>query len=1144
MKIFQPMLFVGLGGTGGLIGAELERRIRADLCGPDGNLITHITGQPHQLPDCLQFVYADFSDSDLERLPHRTVDPRLRPAYNRTSRSTYHLLPQYDSSPEVTQMLRAAMREETRGWLPPHDNEPRVTPLRNGAGQLPTVGRAALFGTLRHSLAPVLEPLTQAIDMIAGSNGQLDQLGGGGINGYDVFVAFSVAGGTGAGIFLDYLYLINQAFQEKGLHGVKIYPLVVMPSTFPAAAGGGREAELNSARALVDLFRVVDEQNAPRAGHDIGETGQDRALRITYPNNPQPMRLRTGILPTAFLFSGTAGIRQDDLRRSIVSLILSLIGTELGDGRPGVAARADDDYQTFAASFINRGLHRAAPADSGIGRQGVSTALVASMTAPLDDLAELIAGRLLRSAVNQLGDPNRRPGSQDPVALIKRMFADSGLEELWERKQLDVGEVDPLPKGGPAIERALSMRLRDMQVLLDDLRPRSADAAARMADRFLAGAGEAADKLLQTVDPFLLEQVVKGLPGADDPIAQLGFLGMLDSRSRVPVRSAAVKDQPPRIPRIKGRVPGIKARWGDEDVQAALRAQDAWYSWRSKAVWHEAWRDQQRRWQPAAEGLAADLNRLLNAFRQQAEQEPRSSEVRASELYEDRRGISYLLPPQGEINHFYEDLRARLAVREGLLKSDREAALALRLIDGNAWSAAFRDSRRAPAKAVADIKSLLVGRITRLFAEAGDQVEETPLLPSMGTLLSAAAGNAEAAAQVSQEAQNKFRTKLAGLLPAGFTPDGTGRLKALVVYPRVANSDDVEDYLARALRLPNDTRLTVEYRGVDTNAITVVQFRSEMSLTQVPEARKVLRQWAQAKDDEQAEDVLRWRQRLGHRDDWLVSGEEDRRTILHRLLCCLWNGQVEVLAGKPDSPRQVKLRLYPERGSDQPGVRLRLPEFDDDVSSWAELLRTYERWTVMDDERIVEEYCRRLMRAQPVGLNRSGSEPDPLFVQLVEEVAPRQLALLRERAERGGARAEGWVRPLWQFWARTLPAALDLEFADQRAVQPNLRSLLAAIRSGDLDPHRAEPAAGPGRRRAPRVDVEDEWSTDGPLDDRGRPDRAGADDDASDYRTAGPSRAPGAGYDPYRKGPQPEPEDHGAGFDDGPDLFDDFDDEL
>jgi tubulin-like protein len=86
MKIFQPMLFVGLGGTGGLIGAELERRLRGELCGPDGTALTHLGGHaPYQLPDCLQFVYADFSESDLRRLPQFNVDTSLRAASCRTS---------------------------------------------------------------------------------------------------------------------------------------------------------------------------------------------------------------------------------------------------------------------------------------------------------------------------------------------------------------------------------------------------------------------------------------------------------------------------------------------------------------------------------------------------------------------------------------------------------------------------------------------------------------------------------------------------------------------------------------------------------------------------------------------------------------------------------------------------------------------------------------------------------------------------------------------------------------------------------------------------------------------------------------------------------------------------------------------------
>jgi hypothetical protein len=1076
MKIFQPMLFVGLGGTGGLIGAELERRIRADLCGPDGNSLSHITGLPYQLPDCLQFVYADFSNSDIARLPQFNVDRSLRAAYARTSRATHNLLPNFDSSPEVTQMLRASMRDEVGSWLPPRDGEPRVTPLRNGAGQLPTVGRAGLFGTLRHSLDPVLEPLTQAIDALARSAGELSQLGGGPMSGCDVFVAFSVAGGTGAGIFLDYLYLINQAFQEKHIDGVKIYPLVVMPSSFPSSGGGGREAELNSARALVDLFRLVDEQNAPTAGAEIGDVDLDPALQIRYPGSP-PLRLRTGILPTAFLFSSTAGIRQDDLRRSIVSLVLSLIGTELGDGGSrGTRSRADDDFQTFAASFINRGVARAAPAASGIGRQGVSTSLVASMTAPVDELAGLIAGRMLRSSVQQLGERARRPSGLEPLApLIKRMFSDSGLEDLWERKALEVPDPDPLPRGGPAIEQALSARIGDMQALLGDLRRRVEHRAALMAEQF--DPRLATDKLLQSVDPFLLERIVKGVPQDSDPVAELGFLGMLDNRSRVPVRPTSVHEQPPKAPRIRGRLPGMKARWGDDEVQAALHAQDAWYSWRSRAVWHEAWREQQQRWQPAATALGNDMTRLVAAFRKHAEHEPKEAAQKARELYEDRTGISYLLPPQRDLGHFYEDLVTRLTASEGLRQNDEESALLLRLVGGEAWRNANTISRRNPENAVAGVKAVLESRVTRLFAESGGQLEERPLLPSMGVLLAAAAGSVEAAEQVSQEALEQFNRKLTGLLPAGFTPEGTGPLKVLVVYPRVRATGEVEEYLARALRLPSDAQRTVEYRGVETDSITVVLFRSEMSLTQVPEARKVLRQWAKAKDDEQNEDVLRWRQRLGYQDDWLVSCEEDRRNILHRLLCCLWNGQVDVLEGADESPERIRLRLFAEHGADVPGVRLKLADYSHGVSSWAELLRSYERWTVLDDERTVEDYCRRLMATQPVGMGRTGARPDPLFVQLVEEVAPKQLALLAERREKGGARAEGWIRPLWQFWAETLPAALDLQFTDQRAVQPTLRTLLESVQSGQEPPRPEWGADGTSVRGRRVAQPSDDWGT-------------------------------------------------------------------
>ncbi|MDL5205245.1 tubulin-like doman-containing protein [Streptomyces sp. ALI-76-A] len=1084
MKIFQPMLFVGLGGTGGLVGAELERRLRAELCGPDGTALNSL-GIPlrYQLPECLQFVYADFSESELARLPHLSADNALRAAYSRTARATHDLLPDHDSSPEVTRELRAVMRDEVSGWLPPRTGEPKVTPLRNGAGQLPTVGRAALFGTLRNGLDSVMGPLLQAIDAISRSGGELSQLGGGPMSGCDVFVAYSVAGGTGAGLFLDYLHLIGEAFRAKNFTGARIYPLVVMPSAFPPSAGGGREAELNAARAVVDLFRLVDEQNVPTAESDLGDTELDSALHIRYPG-AHPIRLRTGMVPTAFLFSRTAGIRPDDLRRSIVSLVMSLVGTELGDGS-GPRPRADDDYQTFAASFINRGLHRAARAASGIGHRGVSTSLVASMTAPLDELAELVSSRMLAMSVRRLTEPAARP-SHAYAGTVRKMFADAGVDELWAREALPVPEPDPLPRGGVAIEQALRDRISDMQGLLDDLRRRVERRAPALAEQFAPRA--ALERVLRTADFFQAERIVKGVPGDPDPVTVLGFLGMLENRSRQPARPAGVDVQPPAVPRVRGRIGGLsKARWGDPEVAAAVEAQDRWYQWRSRVVWHDGWRRQEQRWRPAAAALNSELALLVEAFRKHVEEEPRAFQEQVQELYDDRTGVSYLLPPQSNLRDFYDDLRERLIKRVNLRDNDDESALLLKLVDGDCWQAAHTAGRRNPAAAVATVKAAVEQRIKTLFAESGMQADERPLLPSMAMLLSAAAGVGDTAEEIGKTALEQFRFKIAGLLPHGFVPEGGGPLKILIVYPRIQNKDAVEEYLRKSLLLPRDGKRSIEFRGVETDSITVVLFRSEMSLTEVPEARNVLRRWARARDVEQSEDVLSWRQRLGYRDDWLASTEEDRRHILHRLLCAMWNGQVTVVEGDADSPRRIRVRLYEEEGPDIPGMTLRLDAYQGEISGWAGLLRSYERWALLDEGRIVEDYCSVLMRVQPKGLSLSGSDPDPLFVRFVNDISRHQLDVLEKLEHQSGPWSAEWARPLRQFWAETLPGALDVPFTEKRALQPTLRTLAATMRGDRLSPRPPDPGLPSGPPGAPRRE-DDDWGT-APLR-RDRLDRA------------------------------------------------------
>lgn len=62
---YQPMLFVGLGGTGCRVGAELERRMRAELRGPcETGFQYNWAREGYQLPSCLQFLYADLSEGE------------------------------------------------------------------------------------------------------------------------------------------------------------------------------------------------------------------------------------------------------------------------------------------------------------------------------------------------------------------------------------------------------------------------------------------------------------------------------------------------------------------------------------------------------------------------------------------------------------------------------------------------------------------------------------------------------------------------------------------------------------------------------------------------------------------------------------------------------------------------------------------------------------------------------------------------------------------------------------------------------------------------------------------------------------------------------------------------------------------------
>ncbi|MFF8379407.1 tubulin-like doman-containing protein [Streptomyces sp. NPDC015661] len=1113
MKIYQPMLFVGLGGTGGKIGTELERQLRRELCGPDGtDLVDGGRRLPFQLPDCLQFVYADFSEGELLGYPQFRAKGAEGAAFARTSRMVRDLLPtDFDSSPEVTRMLRVSLPEETRSWLPPQARQPRVAPLNNGAGQLPTVGRSALFATLRSGLEPVLRQLREAIGAIGQSAGDLKRVGGGRIRGCDVFVAFSVAGGTGAGIFYDFLHLIGHEFRHAKVPGVKIYPLVVMPSAFTPEAGGGREAELNAARALVDLSRLVDDQNVPDALDTVGDVEERGRLSVTYPGDGL-VALRPATMQTAFLFSKPAVIGAEDLRRSITAMVMSLIGTELGEDNGGPGKGADDDYQSFAASFINKAVERSTPARSGIGYRGMSTSLAASLTVPVDDLAEIVAARLLAQAVRGMAERARRP-ARDGQDQVRDLFTRSGIGRLWSREAPDVPLPEQLPRGSRDITQELRQRLNDMEDSLQRLDVHLSREIPRLTEDFRPGAG--ARELLGLVGPFQLLTILAGLPGHPDRVAREGFTGMLDNRRNDPERPPNVQGHAPNIPHIKRSVGGVvPARWTDPDVQDTLAAQQAWYQWRARVLWHRGWQAGENQWRPSLNRVTAEVAELAKVLRAHEQDEAKSFSDSRRELYrDDRAGIAYLLPPQNSLRAFYDDVVDRLAQSEGLPETTDAATLLDRLVAPDDWRRALDAVRRSPGAAVKEIKQVVERRVKRLFGEANEDVFARPLLPSMELLLRAAAGDETAESKVDPRWLDQFRARLAGLLPVGFIPDGSGPLKILIVHPASESDGRAADFLAQELNLPS--RVFPECRAVDTDSITVVFFRSGMNLTDISEVRSVLSLWSEARDSAGEEDFLHWRQRLGYQDDWLVSTEQDRQRILHRLLCALWNGHIAA-EGQPESPGLVRIRLQEGEGAT---MSLRLEGFDGSLSSWAGLLRAYERWALLDEGQIIEQFCERLMRALPQGLAQVPVPPSPLFTRFVEDVAPRQLALIDEIAAEYGEADSEWLAPLRHFWSVTYPGALDMRFPSAaRPTRPTLRAL--------YDRHAPRQGQGQGRGRGPG-----QARPRGQGQGRGYVPQA-RQDPRPRPRYESPSRHEnGAGYEEYESGPAYE---SGRAYESGP----------
>jgi hypothetical protein len=784
----------------------------------------------------------------------------------------------------------------------------------------------------------------------------------------------------------------------------------------------------------------VDQQNGADAELMLRGTTDRRPaseddVAVIYPDNSR-LVMTPGTMQTGFLFSQPAGASREDMHRSIASLVLSLVGTEMleDDDRNG------EHHQSFADSFVNEATHRQVAAENGIGGRGVSTALVASLTVPVDDMAGIVGSRLLREAIDFMAGADGRLESNRNA--IEEFLVKSGVHPVLARHGVEYSDPAPV-NGAKEITTALNKRRDSMRIGIDALRTKLGKDIPQLVGRF--DPSSAARDLLGQMDIFRLQRVIGGHHALRDEIERGGVRGLLQlRRAAPPPPEQGWGSMPPGSPELKDRT-FRRVQWADEIPTGARNQQTAWYEWQTKVVWAHAWDTHTPQWTHPLEQVQRDISVLTRALAEFARSDVEDFAKRSAELYRKRIGASYLLPSgSGGMDHFYQQVFRRL--REQLAKDraidvNSDVSDVLRaLIGAETWPDAFKVSiEQSPENALSYLRERVKTEIKK-FLRAAPPGEQS-ILPRLHDLLIEAAGHGRGLGPaIDPEYVEGFRGKLAGLLPGNFTPQGSGQMKVLITYPADAESEAVKNYLKSSVALPRGPRVTEDFRHTDTESISVVPFPPTMGVTEVDEVRDVLRLWARALDDPRPTDLLRWRQRTGYDFGYLATREHHRVEILHRLLCALWNGRA-VAVGPESSPERINVRL----GG---GVTMTLPLIPlNNASSWGSLLRSYELWA-LDDNDMHRAFCAKLMQEVPGGLRGRPTMPHELYL-VVTDLAQEQITLLDDMMKKQAAHQKSRAAQMRSFWTDTLPAALSQEFEQvDSPTAPNLRELQDTMDAG------------------------------------------------------------------------------------------------
>ena len=1012
--IRQRFLYVGIGGSGLDIGRELTEALTREICGLDGRRLQARGGafagfKRKELPKFVQSVYLDFSQQALDE-----IKTHLQ---GKNATAIHTLLPPFASFREAANHLRNANVPNVNEWIP-DDPSVNVSPLSGGAGQYPTVGRTALFASLKKQgyAQSIGNDLGKALDELAQSTGQLTSFAGNGLhtNSIAVYLGFSLAGGTGCGIFYDVIHLLyNELVTRFPDVQCTIMPIIIMPSLFDSVLVGvnKRNTQLNAATALLDLSRLMDLFNNP-------DPELSATRRVQYPwssvngaGGYKAINLDTQYGKTAVkvatLVDRRGGLDRKDVYRSIASAIVSQVST---------LATVNQMTMGFVDKLVNdneiREMHHTL-----LGRKNIMPSVSASLTLPSERLVELISRRLLADGLKAQLEavPSRAISEEHANSFLKGSGQGQIIEPQRFSESVDIKFA--VAAGAMADSKKLEQFQGNLQrkvvQSLDELRPLVRQAIPEMQDiRSIEG-------LIKVLDSYDDRNICDAL--------------VIGSRAVSALRSQRfVEDGAPTKGKKKKKrsLKWFRGKPEKADADRWVKSQEDQYVRAVKALWWAEWDSRQIMWSSSAEEADRVFDQLRTLLNDQISAADREQQEEVTKLAQSSLGVvEYLPSATGNIQQTVVTLvnGVKNKIRETLVISEADDATLLTRImranQRNAWADALKQFQREK-----DPDSFIETVLEPLRVSVQDVLQDvlTPLSDSLASL-------AHAANNVLTPDLDQLQEKLASLLPDGVVPQtGDAKPRVLVTYPGREDAR-VKDYLKDVIfgkRFPSfpDDAFQFEAAG-DSGSITATINIVGQGLLDSEEVRSLLATWVEAnKPNTQhpTTDRLAYRQRVSFQNLQDITDVPNRKVILRNFLAALYDGHVSVRRGTVANPEEIRIT---KKGTN---AYFDIPLTSrDGASPWASLFNGFEEKIVTASSLInpdLPEAVKWFGEYIPSCLQLVGGsaqQPSPLFENVIELVtwhkknspkADEFIGLTKEARLR-----REWV---WNFFGKEIPASL------------------------------------------------------------------------------------------------------------------------